>query len=192
MNYLPRSQAKMSLFWSKENSLIKQSLFILFGVFILAVASQISIPLQPVPLTFQSTTVILISMLCGVRYSAYIVTAYLFAGMVGLPVFANFSSGLPTLFGPTCGYLLGFLPAAFLSGYLAQKGWGKNIFSSFVAASAGDCLIFASGVSVLALSTGWPSALAVGFLPFIPSELIKLIALSCVVPAFWKKSASGN
>jgi biotin transport system substrate-specific component len=177
-----------SIFWSTDHSLMKQCLLILSGVMILALASQLSIPLVPVPLTFQSSTVILIGMAYGARYGTYVMATYLVAGLLGLPVFADFSSGTATFFGPTLGYLLGFLPAAWLSGYLAQRGFAKTILRSFVTACLGVSIIFILGIAVLSQTLGLQQAITVGFMPFILSELIKLFAVACVIPRCWKAS----
>lgn len=186
MNSNP-SMAMQSIFLPKENSLYKQLATVFAGVLLLAFASQLSIPLLPVPLTFQSVTVVLIGMACGMRYSTYIVSAYLISGFLGLPVFAHFSSGSTVFFGPTLGYLLGFLPAAWLSGYLAEKGWTKNILTSFATALLSVSIIFCLGVSVLSLQIGLEKAIAFGLLPFVVTELIKLLALATIAPRFWKQ-----
>jgi biotin transport system substrate-specific component len=177
-----------SIFWSKNDRILKQLCFALMGVFVLAFASQLSIPLKPVPLTFQSVTVILLGMAYGSRLGSYTIALYLLFGLVGFPVFAGFSSGPPVFFGPTCGYLIGFLPAAYISGYLAQKGWAKNILTSFIAACLGVSVIFLLGVSILSQSIGWHHAIMFGLMPFIISESIKLLAISCVIPRLWKKT----
>lgn len=177
-----------SIFLTSNNSFVKQSLFVLFGVVILALASQLSIPLLPVPLTFQSATVVLIGMAYGPKYGTYVVATYLLAGILGLPVFADFSMGWTILTGPTMGYLIGFLPAAWLSGYLAQKGFAKSIAKSFLAACLGVSVIFFLGVTVLAQSIGLKSAILFGLLPFLFSEVIKLLAVACLIPRLWKSS----
>lgn len=176
-----------SIFWPKDNSTIKSMLLILAGVFVLTVASQLSIPLEPVPLTFQSSTAVLIGMAFGARYGATVILTYLLVGAMGLPVFADFSGGLLKLFGTTGGYLAGFLPAAYLSGYLAEKGWAKSIFGSFFVACLGTCIIFSLGVSWLAMYIGWHNAIAFGFTPFVLSEAIKLVGVSILVPRIWKR-----
>lgn len=188
-NLLKLNLPMESIFWPKENKLIKQLLLIVFGAITLALAAQISIPLQPVPLTFQSATIILIGMAYGSRNGAYVACLYLLAGVMGLPVFANFSFGISTLMGPTAGYLLGFIPAAFLCGYLTEKGWGKNILLSFVTALLGASVIFICGVSVLSSFIGWEKAITFGLLPFIVSEAIKLFAVACFIPRCWKNSS---
>lgn len=176
-----------SIFWSQDDHTIKRSLLMLVGVLVLAFSAQLSIPLTPVPLTFESATVILIGMAYGPRYGTYVVAAYLFAGATGLPVFADFSGGIIKFFGPTGGYLLGFLPAAWLSGYLAQHGFAKNSLTSFVAGCFGVSIIFASGVLYLAHLIGWEKAIAFGLMPFIASEIIKLVAVSFFIPKLWQQ-----
>ena len=188
MNYFSSLDTPLqSIFWPKENTATKQVFTILAGVFLLALASQLSIPLQPVPLTFQSATVILIGIACGARLGCYVIVSYLIAGACGLPVFADFSAGIPYFFGPTGGYLIGFLPAAALSGTLAQKGFARSILGSFIAACLGVCIIFLLGVSVLSIFVGWHKAITFGIMPFILSEPLKLIAVALIAPRFWKK-----
>ena len=188
MNYLFSLNTPLhSIFWAKENTWLKQLWLILTGVCVLAFASQLSVPLKPVPLTFQSATVILIGMAYGARRGAYVVAAYLLAGACGMPLFEGFSGGIVQFFGPTGGYLIGFLPAAFLSGYLAEKGFARNMISSFLAACLGVSLIFLSGVTALSLFVGWHQALLLGVAPFVVSEVIKLIAVSAIIPRLWKK-----
>ncbi|VVC77301.1 Biotin transporter BioY [Aquicella siphonis] len=176
-----------SIFCSKQGGLAKQVLLVITGVLVLAFSSQLSIPLMPVPLTFQSTTVVLIGMAYGPRNGSYVIMAYLLAGICGIPVFADFSAGISKLYGPTMGYLIGFLPAAFLSGYLAQKGFAKNIYTSFVAACLGVSVIFFLGVTILAQYAGLRAAIEFGLVPFLLSEPIKLIAVACVIPKLWKR-----
>lgn len=189
MNHAATINAPLhSTFWP-TNSLIKQTLLILGGVIFLALASQLSVPLRPIPLTFQSATVVLIGLAYGPRFGSYVVALYLLAGFCGIPVYADFSAGPATFFGSTCGYLVGFLPAAFLSGYLAKKGWGKNILTSFFAACLGVAIIFLCGVTVLAQTIGLHDAIAFGVLPFVVSEPIKLLAVSCLTPKLWKQQA---
>ena len=188
MSYLFINNAPMqSVFWPRDNSILKQTLLVLSGVLLLAFAAQLSVPLRPIPLTFQSVTVVLIGMTFGLRYGTYVVAAYLIAGIIGIPVFADYSDGIAKLFGPTAGYLIGFLPAAMLSGYLAQKGWAKTIPGSFGAALLGVCVIFICGVTVLAQSVGMQNAVAFGVMPFIVAEPVKLVAAACIIPLFWKK-----
>jgi biotin transport system substrate-specific component len=186
MNHpLSFSQPTPSALFS-DTTPFKKLAILLAGVFILAAASQFIIPLQPIPLTFQSATVILIAMVYGSKNGSYVIAAYLFAGLCGLPVFAHFTFGPAKFMSPTTGYLVGFLPAAYISGYLAEHGWGRNILSSFAASMIGAAIIFACGISVLATFTDWDNAVTSGLLPYIISEPIKLAVLSLIIPRLWK------
>jgi biotin transport system substrate-specific component len=174
---------------SKEPITSQKALGLVAGVLLLTFAAQLSMPLQPVPLTFQSSTVILMGMMFGSRQGSYIVLAYLTAGLCGLPVFADFSAGPAIFAGPTAGYLLGFLPAAYVSGYLLENGWARNVFTRFLAAVAGASVIFLFGVTLLSKFTGgWQSAFVLGAAPFLISESIKLAVVAAVTARFWKKN----
>lgn len=177
-----------SIFWSKHPAILKEALLITAGVVLLAIASQLSVPLKPVPLTFQSATVVLIGMAYGARRGSYVILGYLLSGSIGLPVFANFSSGLAEFTGPTGGYLIGFLPAAYLCGLLAQRGFATHFLYTFLSACVGACIIFSLGLVVLAQYVGLQEAVTLGLLPFLVSEPIKLIVVSMLVPRVWKKT----
>ena len=151
-------------------------------------AANVSIPFEPIPFTFETTVVVLIGMVYGARNAAYVISTYYIAGILGLPVFANFGFGFHTFFGPTGGYLLGFLPAAFVSGYLAQRGWAKSILTSFVAAAIGICIIFLAGITTLSQIIGWHQAVMVGIMPFIISEPVKLVVAAVLAPRLWKQA----
>ncbi len=179
-----------SLCWPRQNKLLKNVSLVLLGVVVLAIASQLSIPLKPVPLTFQSATVLLIASLYGARLGSATMAAYLIAGALGLPVYAEMSSGLAVLFGPTSGYLFGFFFAALLSGYLMQRGWGKHFISAFIASLCGAVVIFTLGLLVLSQYTGWHQAFLFGLQPFLITELVKLVAVAAIAPQFWKQSTN--
>jgi len=173
----------------REDSLLRKFLLGLAGVIVLVIASQISVPLTPVPLTFQSATVVLLGMAYGPRYGTYIILSYLAAGgALCLPVFADYSAGPHVILGPSGGYLLGFIPAAFISGYLARMGFARNIFLSFIAACGGTIVIFALGLLQLSHFLGWHGAMTFGLLPFVGPELIKLVAVAAMIPRLWKKN----
>jgi biotin transport system substrate-specific component len=160
----------------------------MIGVIILAAASQLELPWQPIPLTFQSTTVILIGMVLGARLGAQVIMSYLLLGMLGAPVFAQFSAGIPVLLGPNGGYLIGFIPAVIIAGFLAQRGWAQYWWSSFAAGLVGTSILFLLGVSRLYFILGWHDALIVGLTPFLISEPVKLLVASFLAPRFWRHS----
>lgn len=172
---------------AQDHTSLRKVLMILAGVLLLTFSAQLSIPFQPVPLTFQTATVMLIGMAFGARYGTTVVAAYLGAGLLGAPVFANATGGLPILFGPTGGYLAGFLPAVWLAGFLTEKGFGRHPLTCFLAALLGTALMFATGIAGLSLYVGMHHAIEFGLMPFIISEPIKLIAVAAMVPRFWRQ-----
>lgn len=181
MKHLSNLNTRMqSILLPNTSARTKDLLLILSGVLFLALASHISIPLQPVPLTFQSAAVIFVGMIYGARLSALTLCTYLIAGASGLPVFAE----VPVA--PNMGYLLGFIPAAIFSGYLAQKGFARSVARCFAAAILSSSIIFLCGVPVLASYVGWDNAVTFGLLPFVFTEPMKLFAISLMIPKFWK------
>lgn len=169
-----------------DHTRLRKAVMILAGVLLLTFSAQLSLPWQPVPLTFQTATVMLIGMALGARHGIAIVAAYLGAGILGAPVFANFSGGLPILLGPSGGYLAAFLPAVYLVGTLSEKGCARHPITSFLAALAGTALMFTTGIAMLSLYVGIHQAIALGLMPFIISEPMKLIALAAVAPQCWR------
>ncbi len=174
-----------SIVLPKGNSILQQMALVAFGIIALAICAQISIPFGPIPFTLQTLAVLLVGMLYGPRLGGITICSYLFAGATGLPVFINMSSGLS---GATIGYLIGFIPAAMLSGYLLQKGWARTAFTCFIAAIIADCIIFSLGYLGLASFVGWEKAYLFGVKPFVVSELLKLGMVAIIAPRFWKAS----
>lgn len=179
-------QPLKSIFWSAQKRRSLDLLLVLTGIAFLALAAQIVIPLQPVPLTLQSATVIMMSMVYGFRLSLLTTLGYVILGGAGLPIFAGMASGLGVLTGATGGYLVGFIFAAAMTGFLAERGYAQNLISSFLTACLGTFIIFLSGVIVLSQFVGWDKAFLFGVAPFIIIEPLKLLAISCIVPRFWK------
>jgi biotin transport system substrate-specific component len=185
--FLTYNQPLRSILWPAQNKLIKQIGLIILGVCLLAAASQLVVPLHPVPLTFQSAAVILLGMLYGSRLASLSVITYLLAGGLGLPFFAELSSGFNVFMGPTSGYLIGFIPAAWLAGFLVEKGFAQNIYMAFFSACFSASIIFCLGLAVLAQFIGWDKAFSLGLAPFILTEPLKLFAISCIIPRCWKQ-----
>lgn len=186
MNNLCHQPLK-SIFWSAQKKRSLELFWILSGIAFLALSAQIVIPLQPVPLTLQSAMVILLSMVYGLRLSLFTVLGYIILGGAGLPIFAGMASGISELMSPRAGYLVGFLLAAGVTGFLAERGYAKHLLSSFLTACLGSFIIFLSGVLVLSHFIGWEKAFLFGVAPFILTEPLKLLAISLIVPRCWKK-----
>lgn len=171
----------------EQKSTLKSGALILLGSLLMAVSAQITIPFQPVPVTLQSFAAIFIGMAFSPTTSTKIILAYLVEGACGLPVFANFSCGIPVLLGPTGGYLLGFIPAAALTGYLLQYGFAKNRATIFVAALLGTITLFIPGYLMLAKFVGPHNAYTFGVAPFYLVEACKLAFFTLITPFLWHK-----
>ena len=159
-----------------------------------AVAAQISIPLPftPVPFTFQPMVVLVGAAALGSRLGLASQVLYLAIGIAGLPVFAwspTLPQGAARLLGPTGGYLMSYPFAAFLTGWLAERGFDRRYLSAVVAMVCGLAVVFTGGVSWLMIggsSLGLAAALAAGFYPFVVADFAKLLVASGVMPALWK------
>jgi len=168
--------------------LAAESLRILAANILLALCAQVAIPVpwSPAPITGQTFGVLLVAVLFGSRRSALALLLYLLEGISGLPVFQPF--GLPgpaRFFGPTAGYLLAFPPAAFLTGWIFERG--KQSFRRLAGALiSGDAVILLSGCAWLAVESGsgFGTALRMGVLPFIPGELLKMMLIVAAVRGF--------
>ncbi|GAB6060613.1 biotin transporter BioY [Desulfonatronum parangueonense] len=151
---------------------------------LIAVGSFLSIPLGPVPFSMQPFFVMLAGFLLGWPHGMFAALLFVGAGTIGLPVFAGGKSGLAVLFGPTGGYLIGFVLAAGAIGLItrARKAeWSLGIAPGWLlglgAGLAGLALMYSCGLLNLmrVIDVGWQKALAVGFLPFIIQDLVKLV-----------------
>jgi biotin transport system substrate-specific component len=159
-----------------------------------AAAAQISIalPFTPVPFTFQPMVVLVGAAALGARLGMASQILYLLLGLAGLPVFAAtplLPQGAARLFGPTGGYLMAYPLAAFVTGWLAERGFDRRYLTAVVAMAAGLAVIFAGGLSwltvVLRPADGFAGALRAGFTPFIAGDLIKLMLAAGVMPSVW-------
>lgn len=147
------------------------------AVFTLAtvVAARLAIPLEPVPFTLQPLVVLLAGMVLGARDGAFSQIAYVALIALGLPVDANMR-GSSALLGPTGGYLIGFIAAAFVTGLIAERA-GTRLWGRWLAGVAGIAVIYAFGVPLLALTRGLTleQAWAVGVAPFLAADLVKAL-----------------
>jgi biotin transport system substrate-specific component len=145
-----------------------------------------NLPFSPVPITGQTFAVLVIGMTLGRARGTAVVLAYLVEGACGLPVFAGGLAGLPYLFGPTGGYLIGFVAATYAMGYLAERGWHKSLWKALPAMIAGEIVIYACGLAWLAHFVPNGALIATGLLPFLPGAAFKIAAASAVLPTAWR------
>ena len=171
---------------STATSALTKAALVVFGSLLLAVSAQFKIPLYPVPVTGQTLVVLLIGMTYGPRLGGITMAAYLFEGAIGLPVFAGGASGMAVLFGPTGGYLFGFLLAAVAMGYLAERGMGRSVVSTVIAMVIGNMVIYLCGASWLAGFIGFGKAMAAGVLPFLYGDALKLAVAAGLMPLAWR------
>jgi biotin transport system substrate-specific component len=145
---------------------------------LIAIGSWISIPFLPVPLTLQTMFVLLAAMVMK-RYAVIPATLFILFGALNLPVFHNGTSGIGVLIGPTGGYLIGFIPAAFLAGLAYEK---RSLAWNIAGICAAEAFIYAIGVGWLAFSTGMIllQATIVGVLPFLPGDAVKAYAAHAI------------
>jgi len=153
--------------------LARPALLALGGSLAIAASAQIQVPMQPVPMTMQSLVVLLVGIAYGPRLGAATVLLYLAQGLIGLPVFAGFRAGPAALAGPTGGFLIGFVPAAALAGWLAAQGWARGALRTAATLLAGHAVLFAFGTTWLGLLIGFDRAVALGLLPFLPGTAVK-------------------
>jgi len=153
-----------------------------------ALAAQVVVPLPwtPVPLTGQTFAVLLTGALLGPRLGAMAMLAYLAEGALGLPFFRGGAGGAAHLAGPTAGYLFAFPFAAYVTGYLAERGWDRKFMTAAAAMALGSVVILASGWAWLTLFYRSASdAFAAGVLPFLVGDVVKIALAAAALPAGW-------
>jgi biotin transport system substrate-specific component len=168
--------------------LIYELALIVAGSLLLALSAQVAIPLpySPVPVTGQTLAVLLIGVSYGSRRGALCLLAYLSEGIAGLPVLAGGHAGLAYMLGPTGGYLAGFVVAAFVAGFLAERGWDRRWTTSFLAMFVGNAAIYLLGLAWLSRFVGADRVAELGLVPFIPGDLVKLVLGTLLLPIGWK------
>lgn len=154
---------------------------------VMCVLGPLSVPIGAVPISLTNLVICFTVWLLGAKFGTMSVAVYLALGAVGLPVFSGYGAGLAKLAGPTGGYLIGFLPMAFIGGLFIEKSKGQPIVS-------GIGLVLGIAVSY-ALGTAWfvaqmgcelSYAMAVCVYPFIAFDLAKVV-ISCVVGALLRR-----
>jgi len=172
----------------KRRALFYDISLVIGGSLLIGLCAQVKIllPFSPVPITGQTFAVLMIGTLLGPWRGSLAVLAYIIEGAVGLPVFA-LGGGFTVLIGPTGGYLVGFVPAAYITGLLARKGWDRRIGTTVLAMVLGNIVIYAFGLFWLCCLTGINRAvLSVGLYPFIVGDLLKIALAAAVLPSGWK------
>jgi biotin transport system substrate-specific component len=171
-------------------SAINNVALILSGAVFTAYAAQLVIPMWPVPITAQTLAVLLVGSVLGATRGAISLIVYFSMGAVGLPVF---SAATSLSFGPTFGYLVGFIAAAAVVGYLSQRGWHKSVAGVLGSFAIANSVIYLFGLPWLAFVLGslgaandLASVAAAGVAPFILGDVIKMTVAAALLPLAWK------
>jgi biotin transport system substrate-specific component len=176
---------------------VRAAILVAGGAALTALSAQIVwfAPWNPlVPYTFQTASVLLVGTVLGSRLGLASMLLYVALGAVGLGVFADGSSGLSTdgQLSATLGYLGGFVVAAALVGWLAERGWDRSPATTIGLMVIGNLVIYAIGVPVLIAITGLDlsTAIRVGALDFVPWDLIKIVVAAAILPLAWRALGS--
>ena len=170
--------------------LLADVLLVVLGAGLVAAAAQVSIPLPftPVPITGQTFAVVLVGASLGTIRGTSSLMLYVLAGIAGAPIYADGNHGWAVVTGATGGYLVGFVVAAALTGWLAECGWDRRFSSSVAAMLTGNVVIYLIGLPWLAavLDTGLEKTLELGLYPFVPGDVLKLYLAGALLPAAWR------
>ena len=186
----------MEIVKSQNYRILKYILIVFLGSILLAISSKIKIPFYQVPMTMQTFVVLFLGISFGYKIGLATVSLYLIEGIVGLPVFSNSPEkgvGIIYFTGPTMGYLIGFLPAVFLTGYLKLDDWTKKdnrnlefFFINLLKLLISVSVIYLLGLLWLSNLIGFEKAILFGFKPFWIAELFKILLLAFLTPLVLK------
>jgi len=167
------------------------ALLIAGGSLAIALSAQIAVR-DPVPITGQTFAVLMLAALLGSRRGVLCILTYLAEGLLGLPVFAQGKAGLVAFLGPTGGYLVGFVFAAWIVGTLSERTWDRRVLGTVAAMALGSAAIYACGltwllclVHLFAKPLG-AGVLAVGLYPFLIGDVLKIALAATLLPSGWK------
>jgi biotin transport system substrate-specific component len=173
-------------------SMVASAVLVVGFALLTAAAAQVVIPLgfTPVPITGQTFAVLLAGAALGSTYGAASQLLYVALGAVGLPFYAEGAGGWHVVSGATGGYLVGFVVAAWVVGYLAERKQDRNVLAAASTFLSGSVLIYAIGVpwlyfAVDSIDSG-DQAISAGLLPFIPGDVVKIILAALALPLAWK------
>ena len=173
--------------------MLKRAALVVLGIAALAIAAKIRVPFWPVPITMQTFVVLTVGAAYGPRLGVATMFGYLVVGALGFDIFTSSSAenhGLAYMMGGTGGYLVGFVLAAGVLGWLARQGWDRNIWKMAAAMLAGNAIIYVPGVLWLgylyAETQGWAVVLDWGLWPFLAGDALKLALAALILPMAWK------
>jgi biotin transport system substrate-specific component len=164
---------------------LRALLLVAAGSVLLTLSAKVQVPFIPVPMTMQTFVVLVIGATYGLRLGGATVAAYLLQGALGLPVFAGPVAGLAYMAGPTGGFLMGFLAAALVMGFLAERGWDRSLGRVAIMMTIGHAVIFAFGLGWLSTLLPLDKAWAAGVAPFALATILKTALAVLAMKAGW-------
>ena len=172
-------------------SMVTDVALIFAGAVLTAIAAQIAIPMWPVPITGQTFAVLLVGAVLGASRGALSMITYISLGAAGLPVFTGAVSGIT--FGTTFGYLVGFIAAAAVVGWLSQLNWHKKVSGVLASFVIGNAVIYMFGLpwlafalSNLGIASDAGAVITAGLVPFLVGDAIKMALAAAALPMAWK------
>jgi len=182
----------VSVIWPSRtaNNILRNVILALAGTALLTLSAKIQVPFYPVPMTMQTFMVLTLGMAYGWRLGGATLLLYLAEGAMGLPVFAGTPEkgiGVAYMLGGTGGYLIGFVLAAALCGWLAERGWDRRFMTTALALLIGNIAIYVPGLLWLGSLFGWDKPiLEWGLTPFLLGDLTKLLLAAVALPIVWR------
>jgi biotin transport system substrate-specific component len=174
---------------SKLYAVFYDFILVMVGAISIGFCAQIAVvlPFSPVPVTGQTFAVLITGVLLGAKRGCLSVLLYVVQGALGFPVFSMGRSGLVTLLGPTGGYLIGFIAASYVVGWLAERGWDRKVSTAVLAMIIGSIVIYVFGILWLyGFAGSVEGALVMGLYPFIPGDIVKILLAAILLPSGWK------
>jgi biotin transport system substrate-specific component len=187
-DYSSGSALAPALWPANVNPWVRDVILALIGVGLLTISAKISVPFWPVPMTLQTFAIMFIAAAYGARLGTATIVAYLAAGFVGLPVFAYAAAGPSYFLGTTGGFLIGFIFAAYIVGWAADRGWDRSTIKLGAAMIVADAVVFLLGFLWLAWFAhrfGVASAWKYGVANYLLGDALKIAIAALAVPAGW-------
>lgn len=191
------SPSPLERLWPAESvshKALRALALVAIGNLLLIASAKAQVPFWPVPMTLQTLAVVMIGATGGARLGFATLLVYLAEGAAGFPVFAGTPErgiGLLYMVGPTGGYLLGFLLAATLIGWLVESGFARSLPRIALSVLAAHATVHVFGLAWLATSVGFEKAVAGGFVPFLPADLLKMAIAATAIYAMRRPDATG-
>jgi biotin transport system substrate-specific component len=179
---------------SRTRAFAVDTALVLAGVALVALLAKVSFFIGPVPITGQTLGVILVGASLGAARGAASLTTYMLVGLAGLPVFAGPVAGPAYVLSPSFGFIVGFIPAAFVAGWFAQRAWDRKPLLAFAGFVVASIIPFLVGVpymafilsTVMGMDITFASVMEAGVLPFIAGGLIKAAVAAALIPLAWR------